>query len=227
MKTVAYIPIKLNNQRTPGKNIKPFSDGTPLIEFVQKALVPLRENEIVDDIYVYCSDSAIKQYLIDGVDYLERPNWLDRSETLGGEIYQSFFDRIYADVYVLAHATSPFVSTEHIKECVLKVQSGQYDSAFCAKKIQNFLWKSNKPLNFELSRPLRTQDMDPVFMELSTPYVYSRETWKKIKGRTGVRPYICECSEIEAIDIDYPEDFEMADVIYSNLLNDNGGGLDG
>lgn len=29
MKTVVLLPIKLNNQRVPGKNIKKFSDGTP------------------------------------------------------------------------------------------------------------------------------------------------------------------------------------------------------
>ena len=31
MKTVALIPIKLGSKRIPGKNIKPFFDGTPLI----------------------------------------------------------------------------------------------------------------------------------------------------------------------------------------------------
>ena len=30
MKTVAFVPIKLNNQRTPGKNIKKFDDGSSL-----------------------------------------------------------------------------------------------------------------------------------------------------------------------------------------------------
>ena len=39
MKTVAMIPIKLNNERVPGKNLKQFSDGTPLIKLIQKAWV--------------------------------------------------------------------------------------------------------------------------------------------------------------------------------------------
>lgn len=37
MKVVVMIPIKLNNERVPGKNLKCFSDGTPLINFIQKA----------------------------------------------------------------------------------------------------------------------------------------------------------------------------------------------
>ena len=43
MKTVAYFPVKLNNERTPGKNIKPFSNGKPLMNFVQCALLELKK----------------------------------------------------------------------------------------------------------------------------------------------------------------------------------------
>ena len=36
MKTVALIPIKLGSKRVPGKNIKPFFDGTPLMHLFRK-----------------------------------------------------------------------------------------------------------------------------------------------------------------------------------------------
>lgn len=218
MKTVAYIPIKLNNQRTPGKNIKPFSDGIPLMNFIQNSLIQLKDKGLIDEVYVYCSDEAVIPYLIEGVQFLKRSVELDKAETKGKQIYEAFYNDVFADVYVLAHATSPFVEVQHIEKCIISVQSGVYDSAFCAKKIQNFLWKNSTPLNFELSNPLRTQDMEPIYMELSTPYVYTRRNWKEQHSRSGIKPYICECSEIEAIDIDYPEDFELADVVYSNLL---------
>ena len=218
MKVVAFFPIKLNNERTPGKNIKPFSDGTPLLDFVQKKLVLLKDAGIIDEIYCFCSQEEIISYLREGVTFLKRSKALDEKETRGTQIYEEFVNMVDADVYVLAHATSPFVTVEHIEDCIMQVCSGNYDSAFCAKKIQNFLWKENKPLNFELNNPLRTQDMTPIYMELSTPYVFTKESFKKYRSRSGGRPYICEASEIEAIDIDYPEDFQLADIIYSNLL---------
>lgn len=218
MKTVAFIPIKLNNERTPGKNIKPFSDGTPLMNFVQRALLDLKKKGVIDEIYCFCSKEDVIPYLLNGIRLLKRPEILDQKETKGTQIYETFVDMIEADVYVLAHATSPFVTVEHIEECVKQVQSGKYDSAFCAKKIQNFLWEDNKPLNFQLNNPLRTQDMKPIYMELSTPYVFTKECFKKYHSRSGVKPYICEASEIESIDIDYPEDFQMADVVYSHIL---------
>lgn len=221
MKTTAFIPIKLNNERTPGKNIRPFSDGTPLISFVQRSLIELKVKGVIDEIYCFCSREEIKPYLLDGVAFLKRPEEFDYKETKGTQIYESFVNMVDADIYVLAHATSPFVTAKHIEECVINVQSGEYDSAFCAKKIQNFLWQDDNPLNFELNNPLRTQDMSPVFMELSTPYVFTRESFKTHHSRSGVKPYICETNEIEAIDIDYPEDFELADVVYSHILMKN------
>lgn len=53
MKIVAVIPIKLNNERVPVKNIKCFSDGTPLICCIQSTLM---KSKLIDEIYVYCSN---------------------------------------------------------------------------------------------------------------------------------------------------------------------------
>ena len=70
MKTTAFIPIKLNNERTPGKNIKPFSDGTPLCHLIQRTLLQVPE---IERIVVYCSDERIRDYLLPGVEFMKRP----------------------------------------------------------------------------------------------------------------------------------------------------------
>ena len=218
MKIVAFVPVKLVNMRTPGKNLKPFSDGTPLISFVQIELLKIKKEGIIDEVYIFCSSEDIEPYLLDGVQLLIRPSYLDEQATKGTDIYSAFVNMVDADIYVLAHATSPFVTANHIKDCIEHVAMGKFDSAFCAKKIQNFLWKDDKPLNFVLNDPPRTQDMSPIFMELSTAYVFTKGTFELYNSRSGIKPYICECSEIEAIDIDFPEDFNLADVVYTHLL---------
>lgn len=215
MRVVAFIPIKLNNERTPGKNIKPFYDGTPLMEFVQKKLLKVKG---IDNIYCYCSDDEIKKYLTKGIEFLKRPISLDSKETRCNDIIENFIKDVEADIYIMAHATSPFVTVEHIQECLDAVKSGKYDSAYAAVKMQNFIWYKDKPLNFDISNNLRTQDMEPVYCELSTPFVFTKEAHKIYGGRTGQKPYRCECTFIEGIDIDYPEDFELANVVYKELL---------
>lgn len=217
MKTIAFIPMKLNNERLPGKNVKRFDDGTPLADVMFRKLASLYKQEL-DEIYVYCSDPSIKEYLPPEIRFLKRPEELDGKNVHGTEIYRAFVKEKDADIYVLCHVTSPFIETEHIARCIGAVKSGKYDSAFCAKKIQNFLWKDNKPFNFILNQPPRTQDMEPIFMEQSTPYVFTKEVFRQYGARTGITPFICECVETECVDIDYPEDFELANMIYMNKL---------
>ena len=48
-KIVAFVPIKLNNERCPGKNTWRFSDGTPLMAMIQRALNPAKISSITID----------------------------------------------------------------------------------------------------------------------------------------------------------------------------------
>lgn len=72
MKTVAFVPIKLDNQRLPGKNTMRFDDGTSLITVFLKTLVKVKG---FDEIYVFCSDTSIKEHLVPGVQFLKRPTY--------------------------------------------------------------------------------------------------------------------------------------------------------
>ena len=102
MKIVAFVPVKLNNQRTPGKNTKQFDDGTALITFFLKTLVKVKE---FDEIYVFCSSPSIKDYLIPGVKYLERPEYLDTQQATPQDIMGEFISRVDADIYAVCHCT--------------------------------------------------------------------------------------------------------------------------
>lgn len=214
MKIAAYIPIKLNNERAPGKNIKKFSDGTPLCDLMFKTISEVEE---IDEIYCFCSSKEIEPYLTGRVKFLQRDSILDGNQATFQDICNSFIQKVDADIVILAHVTSPFLSRETIKKCVDAVKSGNYDSAFTACKIQDFLWKDNKPLNFNPQKIVRTQDLPPIYKESYGCYAFSREMYEKIKRRIGNNPYICEISKFEEIDIDYPEDFEIANSVYMYL----------
>lgn len=215
MKTVALIPIKLGSVRVPGKNIKPFFDGTPLMFFIQRACLDAGN---IDEVYVYCSDDAVKPYVLPRVTYLKRPEYLDRDNINANDFIREFMKAVDADIYVNAHTTSPFAKPETIEECVDKVASGEYDSAFCAEALRTFMWKEGKPINFDPDHFPRTQDLPTIYGETSIAYVFTKESFLKHNRRLGSKPYIKEVSKIEAIDIDYPEDFEMANAIYKEII---------
>ena len=215
MKTVALLPIKMNNQRVPGKNTKRFDDGTPLMTLIQKACLNAKR---IDEIYVYCSNEEVKEYIVPGVKYIKRPEFLDTDKANSNDIIREFIKTVDADIYVETHATGPFTKSESIDACVNAVATGDYDSAFMAKKIQEFLWQNGSAMNFDIQHFPRTQDLIPIYSEAPGAYVFTKETFEKYGRRVGIRPYIHEVSEIESRDIDYPEDFDIANAIYMSII---------
>ncbi len=215
MKTVAFVPIRLNSRRVEGKNLR-LLGGRPLMTYI---LDTLRDCERIDETYVYCSDPDIARHLPDGVKFLRRDPALDSDSTLGEEIYDAFTREVDADIYVLAHATSPFIRRATVDDAVARVGCGEYDSAFSAERIQTFAWYEGRTLNYSPERVPRTQDLEPVFVETSAFFVFRREVWRDMRRRIGLRPYMAVTDRIESMDIDYPDDFRLAEAIVAAGLD--------
>lgn len=209
MKTVAFVPIRLNSKRVVGKNLKKLGNK-PLMCYILDTLTQVSQ---IDEIYVYCSSEEIIPYLPKNVKFLKRPEFLDRDETLGKEIYEEFTKTIDADIYILAHTTSPFMKVETVENALSKIVNEDYDSAFSCEKIQTFTWYNNKPLNYDLKEIPRTQTIEPIYVETSAFFMFKRDIWKKHKQRIGFKPYFAIVDKIEGVDIDWPEDFAFAEKI--------------
>lgn len=209
MKTVAMMPIKLHNERLPGKNTK-LLGSKPLLQY---ELDSLKAAGLADEIYVYCSSEDVVPYLPEGVEFLKRPEYLDLPTSNFTQFFDAFRKEKDADIYIVCHATAPFITTETMKECIMAVQGETYDSAFCARKIQAFLWKDGKPLNFDPSNLPRTQSLDAIYEETSGIYVFRREVFRDYRRRIGNHPYIKCVSSKEVVDIDELEDFLLAEAL--------------
>ena len=209
MKTVAFVPIRLNSKRVVGKNLKMLGEK-PLMCYILDTLANIKK---IDEVYVYCSQESIKEYLPEGVKFLKRPEYLDRDETLGKEIYEEFTKTIDADIYILAHTTSPFMKQETVENALDKIVNDGYDSAFSCEKIQTFTWYDGKPLNYDLKEIPRTQTIEPIYVETSAFFMFKRDIWKVHKQRIGFKPYMAQVDKIEGVDIDWPEDFDFAEKI--------------
>lgn len=214
MKIVAFVPIKMNNERLPGKNTKSFDNGEPLLTYILKTLK--RVNELYG-IYVYCSNEAICEYLPDGVEFLKRDEYLDLSTTSFNEVLSTFAEKIEADYYILTHATAPFISSDTFDKAISAIKSDEYDSALSVSELKEFIWKDNKPFNYSPESIPRTQDLEPLYCETCGMYVYSRELILKENRRIGHNPCLIPVSKIEALDINEPIDFEICNAVYNML----------
>lgn len=212
MKTVAVVPMKLNNSRLPNKNTKAFKNGDPLCSYILNTLLKV---EGIDEVYVYCSNEQICEFIPEGVKYLKRGEDLDRDTTKMNEVLARFSNDVDADVYVMTHTTAPFIKAESIATGLNAVVNEEYDSSFAVKKLQDFLWKDGVPFNYSLDNIPRTQDLEPLYCETSGFYIYKKEIIKEHGRRIGFNPFLVEIGEIESIDIDEREDFEIADAVFN------------
>ena len=214
MKIVALVPVKLDNERLPGKNTKKFDNGQPLIHYI---LDTLGRVERCKEVYVYCSDEHVKEYLPVGVMFMKRDPAFDLPNCNSMDISRSFACLVDADIYIYTHATAPFVSTESINKGLDAVASGEHDSAFSVQEKHAFMWVDGKP-NYDPECIPRTQDMKPFYIESCGFWIYTHGVIHKYGRRIGFNPALIPVSEIEALDIDEKIDFDIANAVYNYVI---------
>jgi CMP-N-acetylneuraminic acid synthetase len=221
MTYTAYVTVRLNSKRVPKKSIKKIGGSS----LVNTAITKLNQITSLNEIILYCSDDSIQNYITGNINYnfIKRPSEFDGDFVTFNDILDSLIDNIKTDYIVFLCVTSPFISVETINDMIEKVESKKYDSSFLAYEINSFCWYDNNPLNYIISTPdvnpeyanliNRTQDLKPVVVENTGLYIFSVDLYKKHKRRIGFNPYIKVVDELEAWDIDTPEDFEIAKLI--------------
>ena len=214
MKIVAFVPIKLNSQRLKNKMLLKLGEKY-LCQYIFDVLIQVKKYYNID-IYCYCSEENITKLLPKEVLFLKRHKSLDSDSTIGMDIYQSFASEIQADVYMLCHATSPFITVDSIIKGINAVVNEKYDSAFSVSKIQTFSWFHNKPLNYDLNNVIQTQRIEPIYYETSAFYIFNRDVLMN-KRRIGEKYYLVHTNRIESVDIDEKEDYELATAIINNI----------
>lgn len=212
-KIVSFIPIKLNNQRLPGKNLMLLNDK-PLCNYIFDTI---NKVNIINEKYVYCSDEKICEYIPEGIKFVKRDTYLDGFQVKGLEIIEYFLRDVDADIYVLTHVTQPFTRQESIENALNKVLYEGYDSAFSCVKLQDYCWYKGMPLNYNMQDIVTTQNLEPVYMETGAFFIFRREVFEKLHQRIGKNPYMQVINQFEAVDIDEAEDFEFAKVVAAYL----------
>lgn len=209
MKVVSMIPIKLNNQRLPGKNTLPLGNRL-MCDYIFDTVNKIEE---IDEKYVYCSDESIREHIPEGLTFLQRDSYLDGFQVKGLEIIDYFLKDVIADIYILTHVTQPFTKADSIRDALDKVKSGKYDSAFSALKIQDYCWYQGKPFNYNMRDIVTTQNLEPIYMETGAFYIFTREVFEKYHQRIGQNPYIKIINQLEAVDVDTKDDYRLAQVV--------------
>jgi CMP-N-acetylneuraminic acid synthetase len=227
MKITCFLPCRKGSERVPRKNIKPFA-GYPngLIEIKIKQLL---NSELIDEIVVSTNDEEILKYLADykskKLIIHKRIDSLCTGETSTDEIITHAHNLIPDSIILWTHVTSPFVVSsdyDKIIQTYYMVQKKGYDSLMTTNLIHGFLWDDNGPINYNRSieKWPRTQTIKPIHEINSAVFINHSDNYKLYSDRIGIRPYLYNLDKIKGFDIDWNEDFIIAESIVSNGLTE-------
>jgi CMP-N-acetylneuraminic acid synthetase len=209
----AILPIKLGSERVPDKNYRSLG-GRKLYEYILSTLL---ECSLVKDIIVSTNDSRIAAELmnVEEVTVLSRPSTLAKRDSSMNAVIDNVLGRVNGSYFVQVHATSPFLLPQTLEKGIHTFLSGDpLSSCFSATEIHARLWsEAGEALNHDPLNLVPTQDLKPFLLENSAFYVFSREGFRQTSNRLHglVRPVVIP--EIEAWDIDYPWQWEIAESI--------------
>lgn len=213
MKVVAFLPVKGSSSRVHNKNTA-LLDGKPL--FI-RTLEKLVSCEFIDEVYLDTeSDDIIA--LADHIDckVLKRNAKLATNTTDGHALFMNEVVQVEADIYIQILCTSPFISRQTIQAGVDAVAKGEHDSAVLVSREKQYTWSESGP-NYNLNRIPNSVDLPDTVVETMGLYIVRRETALETKRRIGLCPLLLNATPLEAIDVNWPEDFKLADLIAAGL----------
>jgi len=217
------LPMKGISERVLNKNMKNFN-GAPLYHAIMKTLLAskyITKVVINTDSKVIAKDA--KENFGDNIFIIDRPKSIQDGDVSMNIIIDYDLQQLEGEHFLQTHSTNPLLHSETIDRAIEKYFENleMYDSLFGVTRVQTrFYDKDAQPINHNPEELLRTQDLEPLYEENSNFYIFSKESFENAgKKRIGLKPKIFEVNKLEAVDIDEPEDFKLAELLHIHKDN--------
>lgn len=223
----AICTIRLNSKRVPRKSVRELN-GIPLLNYTLKTMNQIPE---IDRIIVYASTPEVCDYILPGIhyEYIERPKYLDGDEITFHDTMSHGIQLIESDYVVFFCVTQPFIQSDSVHEMCVAINNLHYDSSYMVREINGFCWMNRRPLNYHPNQIPKTQDIEPVLVETGGLYIFSKKIFAEHSRRIGTLPYLKRVDQVEGLDIDTEENFQLAEIIaqHRNTFGEEDGDIDG
>lgn len=122
-------------------------------------------------------------------------------------------------VVVTVQCTSPFLKRETIQTCIAAVESGEVDTALTVRDDRGLRWERSQLLTTKSHMPARLtrQQMRPVWRETGG-CLATRAEFVTPHCRIGPRVKLVPVEGAEALDLDTPEDWMLAEAYARELF---------
>lgn len=210
MKIVAFLPAKGSSNRIPNKNTM-LLDGEPLF---LRSLKKLMSISLIDEVYLDTESFELIELASEvKCKILKRDPALASNKTDGNSLFYNEVINTDADICIQLLGTSPFINASTIEKGIkILLNDERFDSVVAVRKEKQYLWKDGKP-TYDINHIPNSVDLDDTVIESMGLYIVRRETALRTKRRIGDNPFLLELNPTESIDVNWPDDFELANLI--------------
>lgn len=215
MSIKALVAVRSGSMRVKNKNIKPFA-GSTLLDL---KLEQLKRISSLDGIVVNSnSDEMLEIALKHGCEAVKRDEFYASNSVSMSDVYRNMAENFSGDVVAYINVTNPLLKDQTINDAIKKynqlIVEGQFNSINSAHLVKEFMFRDNKPINYDLAHQPRSQDLPEISALNFAISIISKDLMISNCNVVGTKPYIFNIDEIEATDIDNPIDFEFAEYVY-------------
>lgn len=219
----AIIPVKKTSIRVPNKNFKPFCNNHSLFDITVEKLLKSFDPS---DIYMSCDDEKKKELANRwGINFLLRESHLADNDTPFFEIFNEVCGQVPGDDDIAWCAVIDPVFNDYEK-CFdvwnKKNLKKSYDSLVVVYPHKDYCLNSSyHPEGFGFGPWHTKSQLLPVKYQLTfTLSILTRESIRKYGYFVGAKPFWYHALN-PRVDIDTPQDFELARAVYLYYTNEN------
>ncbi|MGL5936132.1 MAG: cytidylyltransferase domain-containing protein [Fusobacteriaceae bacterium] len=226
MKIIALFPMRGGSERVKNKNLKIFN-GKPLYQHMLNTLL---QSDYIKKIVIDTDSEEIKKDIKNNYKNNLKIDIVNRlPELIGGEIPMNKIINhdinLYEEEHFLqTHSTNPNLSLKTLNNSIETYFKNlvNYDSLAGVTELKTRLYTvTGKPINHNPFKLERTQDLESVYEENSNIYIFSKSSFDKKNARIGEKPFFYPINKLESLDIDYIEDFYLAEMANKILYGDS------
>lgn len=226
MSIAVFLPTRKGSQRVLNKNTRPFAGYKGgLLELKLKQLMGLKVDEVIlstnDESSIEIANNLKNDF--PNLKIVIRPEYLALSSTSLSDLINYVPSITKCDHILWTHVTSPMINAnlyeESIGKYLISLKEG-YDSLMTVNSFKNFLWSKEK--NDIINRigdkrwP-QTQDLRELYEINNAVFLAARVIYEKNFDRVGKKPLLFKLDKISALDVDWEEDFKLAEVVYEKF----------
>ena len=225
MKISVFLPCRAGSERVPHKNTRTFAN-------VEGGLLKIKLQQLVacnaiDSIVLSTNDEEVIQLAetvsSDKIRIDRRPEHLATSSTSTDDLVKYVPTIITEGAVLWTHVTSPFIDGKIYEEAIdaykNALSKGNHDSLMSVTALRTFIWNKEGAVNYDRNKEKwpRTQTIEPLYEINSGIFLADIDIYRNLEDRIGKKPFLFENNDIDSFDIDWEEDFFIAEAIYNKL----------